>query len=111
MQILDIKFKKIITLFLGFYILSLFQTSFLVHFCFVAGEWGLNIISISVIIINLLEKPNESLGVFAAIWGGFFWDMFSSNLIGFHILFLVLISILIKTILKRYVRFPIEKRF
>lgn len=105
--------KKILILILFFYILTLFQTSFLIHFnIFLEGGffgWALNLILIAVILITVLENPEKNLGIFSGICGGFFLDIFSENFLGFHILILVILAFFIKFILRKYVRIPIIK--
>jgi rod shape-determining protein MreD len=99
--------KKFLILILSFYILALFQTSFLVHFGFLDV---LNFILIATILINLFENPQKNLGITSAFIGGFFLDIFSENFLGFWILILLATSIFIKFILRKYVRIPIVKR-
>lgn len=103
--------KKILILIPFLYILTLFQTSFLIHFnvFLKGGFWGyaLNPILIAVILITVLEKPEKNSGIFLGVCGGFFLDIFSENFIGFHILILLGLSFFIKFILRKYVRTPI----
>jgi len=105
--------KKILILIPFFYILTLFQTSFLIHFNIFLeggfGGWTPNLILIAVILITVFERPEKNLGIFLAFIGGFFLDIFSENFIGFHILVLVILALLIKFILRKYVRIPIIK--
>lgn len=93
--------KKVLILILFFYILALFQTSFLVHFRL------LNFLLILVIFINLFERTGGNSGLFSALIGGFFLDIFSERLLGFHILILLLLAFLIKMVLKRYIQLPV----
>ena len=99
-----------------FYILTLFQTSFLTHFnIFLEGflGWTPNLVLIAVILITIFENPDSrtNLGVEAAFVGGFFLDIFSENFIGFHILILIILAFFIKFILRKYVRIsPIRAR-
>ncbi len=106
-------FKKILIALFVFYFLSLFQSSFLVHFSF-AGI-TLNLIFIIVLLLSIFEnkKISEQLykekfwlkySTLGAILGGFFLDIFSSQFIGFHILILLGTVAVIKIILKKYVR-------
>jgi len=94
--------KKILLLFFSFYILTLFQSSFLIHFHF----WGpiSNLLLISVILINLFESQNSNLGFFSAAILGFFSDIFSENFLGLHILIFLFISVLIKYFFKKHVQ-------
>jgi len=100
--------KKILILIPFLYILTLFQTSFLIHFnVFLEGGfwgWVLNLILIAVILITVLEKPEKNSSIFLGGCGGFFLDIFSENFIGFHILILLGLSLFIKFILRKYVR-------
>jgi len=93
--------RKVIILILIFYILALFQTSFLVHFR------ALNLILILVIFINLFERAEGNLGFYSALLGGFFLDIFSEKPLGFHILSLLILALLVKMVLKRYIQLPI----
>jgi len=96
--------NKILTYFLLFYFLILFQTSFFVHFK------PLNLTLILVIFLNLFQDPKSKDGILAAIFGGFFLDIFSENLIGFHVLILIAIAIFLKLIFRKYVRIPTIKK-
>ncbi|KPJ56416.1 hypothetical protein AMJ49_04900 [Parcubacteria bacterium DG_74_2] len=100
--------RKLAIIILFFYVLALLQTSFLVNF----GINGMipNLILISVILINIFEKPEKKYGIFSAFIGGFFLDIFSERFIGFEILILTAIACFIKLILKKYVRVQITKR-
>lgn len=100
--------KKFLILILLFYLLALFETSFLIHFEELSRVPSL--ILILTILLNFLEKPKKNSGVFSAFVGGFFWDIFSSRPIGFHILILIILAIFIKLILSKYVRIQITKK-
>ncbi len=100
--------KKIIILVIFFYFLALLQTSFLVHFS-VLGFIS-NLIFILVIFWNLFEKSEHFLGVFNALIGGFFLDVFSDRIIGFNILILLAIALFIKLVLRKHVRLPIIEK-
>ena len=105
--------RKFLILILSFYILALFQTSFLVHFDILG--YVLNFILIATILINLFENPQKNLGITSAFIGGFFLDIFSGhflgiNFIGFWISILLAISFSIKFILRKYVRTPFFKK-
>ena len=91
-----------------YFIFALLQTSFLVHFG-VLGE-HLNLILISVIIWNLVETRKSLFGLLNAVIGGFFLDIFSNRIFGFYILILLTAAILIKFVLKKYVKIPFIKK-
>ena len=90
------------------YFLFIFQASFMAHFD-IKGV-VINIALITLFLLNILEPPEKNNGIFAAGIFGFFWDIFSEKFIGFHILILVFLAFLIKTILVRYVRIKIFQR-
>ena len=55
--------KKILILVIVFYILVLFQISFLVHFNIFDGSflgWSPNLILIAVILLNIFENPQKN---------------------------------------------------
>lgn len=97
-------YKKNFLLIILFYILLLIQNNFNIP---------INLILISVIIICLFEKQdNLQKSLFLpAIIGGFFLDIFSEHFIGFWILILIALTIFIKLIFKKYVKFPSLKKF
>ena len=101
--------KKILFLIIFFYTISLLEASFFIHFNFF--HFFPNIILISQILITLFEDPNKNLAIFSAVSAGFFWDIFSENPIGFGILILLLASVFLKIILRKYVRIPILRQF
>jgi len=101
--------KKILILIILFYILTLFQASFLIHFP-IFGK-APNLILIAVFALNFLENPRKNTGIYIAGISGFFWDIFSKGFIGFHILVLVAIALCIKIILRNYLTPLIRYRF
>lgn len=100
--------KKILFLTLIFYLLVLFQTSFLIHFRFLNRLPSL--ILILVFFLNVFEKKEKKSGLISAFLGGFFWDIFSPRPIGFHIILLILLVIFIKFILKKQFQPVIKPR-
>lgn len=97
--------KSLILITLIFYFLAIIQFSFLPHF----GKAGifLNLILISIFLINFFEKKEKKFGIYSALIGGFFLDIFSNNFIGFYILICFAFSIFLKKVFKKYVRIPI----
>ncbi len=103
--------KKIIILILGFYFLTLFQSSFLVHFS-IRGMVP-NLVLIAVIIINLFTFKDFWFIFGSTVIGGFYLDVFSLNhfgFFGFYTLILIIISLFINFVLRRYVSFPIIEK-
>jgi rod shape-determining protein MreD len=84
------------------------QTSFLVYFS-IKGII-LNLVLITVILINIFENPREMTGIFLAGFSGLFLDIFSERFFGFWIVVLLLTAVFLKFVLKEYVRFPTAKR-
>ncbi|MCD6528465.1 hypothetical protein J7K44_02405, partial [bacterium] len=109
----QLNLKKVLVLIFIFYLFALIETSFLVHFniFFPKLRWYPNLILLSVIFLSFFERPEGFFAFLAAICGGFFWDIFSTSFIGFHILILVAVTLLIKIILGRYVGFSFSKKF
>jgi len=95
--------KKLFLLIIFFYIATLLQTSFLPHFSI---GYLLNLVLISVVLINLFEDQGGKLGLLSAFFGGFFLDIFSQFFLGFWVIILLTTAIFIKLVLRKYVRFP-----
>ena len=97
-----LKIRNFFLTFLFFYILVLLQASFLPFFTFFG--FSFNLILILVIIINILEGDKGDSGIITSFIGGFLLDIFYQGFLnidffGINILFLVLLSILIKATL------------
>lgn len=97
-------FKKSLILILFFYFLTLIETSFSAHFGIMAVVP--NLVLITVLLLNFFEAPEKKYGILAAFIGGLFLDIFSARPIGISVLFLVLLAIFLKLVLKNYVRIP-----
>lgn len=97
--------SSVVALAIIFFILTLVQTSILVHFMIFGIV--LNISLISVVLMNIFENPKSNLGLYAAVISGFFLDIFSMRPFGFWILILFLVALFIKLIFRKYVRIPL----
>lgn len=105
------RIKDILALFFSFYFLVLFQISFLAHFPLL----GLvpNLVLAIVLLLVFWEKKKtgrgdkKNIALTAAVFAGFFLDIFSDAFIGFHILSLLAAVLLLNLILQRYIRLPI----
>jgi len=95
---------KILISIILFYFLALLQTSFLAHFS-ICGIVP-NLILITVILWNFFEKPKDYSGLYGAAIGGFFLDIFSNRFVGFYILISLALAIIIKLVIRKYVRIP-----
>jgi len=94
--------KKALVIIVSFYLLILFQNSFLIHFGI--NRFIPNLVFIAVAVLSFLF-PN-SFVVIGAIGGGFLLDVFSSKPFGFYTVIMFCLSILTMFILKKYVRNP-----
>lgn len=101
--------KQMVGIFLLLYAFALFQMSFLVHF-FPSG-WIPNVLIFAVVFLSIFERHESYASFAAALFGGFFMDIFSGGIIGFWPLVLLLFSALTRFVLENYVRFPIPKQF
>mgnify|MGYP001595155512 FL=1 len=90
-----------------FFILTILQTSFLVHFS-LAG-FILPLVFLVSFAITFFESRSSSAGILGAVIGGVFLDIASSHFFGFWTLILVLLSLAITHIMRIYVRFPLLK--
>jgi len=96
--------KKILFLIIAFYILTLFQTSFMPFF--EMKGLTINLVLVLVILINFFEASEKKIGLWSAFIAGFFLDVWSSMPFGIEILIFVLVAIFIKFIVKKYVQVP-----
>ena len=97
--------KKFLAIIIFFYILILFQASFLVHFDIFWSKFLIYGFILS--LIAFLTLQNQYYSLIIAFIVGFFLDIFSGSFIGFHILILIGLVIFIKFILQKYVQIPI----
>lgn len=87
-----------------FFILTVLQTSFLVHFSVVGFIFP--VVFLASFAIAFLQPPPSFVGVQGSVIGGVFLDAVSSHFFGFWTLILVLLSLAITHIMRTYVRFP-----
>ena len=93
--------KNILFLFLFFYLLILIQTTLLFNF---------PLVIIAVVFLNIFyRKADFDAGIASAFIGGFFLDIFSSGILGFWTLILLVLSFCFQLIFKKYVRTPFFK--
>lgn len=92
--------KRVFISILVVYSLIIFQTSFLAHF----GIWRYlpNLVILFVIFFNLFENQQDKNGLIIAGVSGFLLDIFSASAIGFYTAILVMTSLAIKIIVKKY---------
>ena len=69
-----------------------------------------NLILISIILINIFESPESKIGLISALIGGFLLDTWSSQIFGFWTGLCLLTVVLIKFIIKKYVKVPEIKK-
>jgi len=93
--------KKFLILILFFYFMVLLQASFL---------FGFPLVVIAVVLVNIFYRRfSFEAGIISAFIGGFFLDIFSSGILGFWVLMLLILSFCLQIILKKYVRAPVFK--
>ena len=92
--------KKIFLEILIFYFLTIFQISFLAHFK-IPGQF-LNLILISVVLINFLTPSTSFEGFEAAFLGGFFLDVFSKSPLPLSVVIFLVLVLLIKKVLRTF---------
>ncbi len=94
------RMKKIFTSIAVIYLLIIFQTSFLTHFelC----RYSPNLAIIFVVFFNFFEKQEEKNGLMIAGVCGFLLDIFSGKPFGFYTAILLIASLIIKVIVKKY---------
>jgi hypothetical protein len=77
-----------------FYFLAIIQTSFLVHYE-IMGRM-LNLVLISIILVNFFEKKESKLGVIVGAAGGFYLDIFSPYFPGLFSVLGIAVALLIR---------------
>jgi len=92
--------RKILVYTLFFYLLALLQTTILAGFEMLGV---INLIFVSVVLINLFDQAKDYSGIYAGLSAGFFLDIFSAAFIGQNILILLALALFIKIVLKKYV--------
>lgn len=89
---------KTLVLFIIMYYVFLFEMSFLPFFTF------FNFLIPLVVLINVFEEPCGRIGLFSAFFLGLMLDIYSAHFIGLMAVVFLLLSLLLKLILSRYVR-------
>lgn len=89
-------------------LMAVFQAGFVSHFTVFGGWWfeWVNFVTAPVAIIAVFEHRRRNLGWFAAISGGLFLDIYSARFFGFWVIFLLILTALVKFGIKKYVRIP-----
>jgi rod shape-determining protein MreD len=96
--------KKFVFLILFFYFLILLQISFLSRFFIFLP----NLVLVAIILINFFEEQKSNFGIFAALIGGFFLDIFSEQFFGYYFLISFSFAFFIKFVLKNYIQFELN---
>lgn len=91
-----------------FLLAAILQTSFLPHFSFLGGWWfeWMNLITLPILAIAVFEKRRRRFAWTAAAWGGFLLDIYSQRFFGFWVIALLAMVLIIKLLIKKYVRIP-----
>ena len=91
---------KTLVLVVAMYYLFIFESSYLSFFTF------FSFLTLFVLLINVLEEPQGRLGLVSAFFLGLMLDIYSTHFIGLVALSFLLVSLLLKFILFKYVRIP-----
>ena len=94
------KIIKILLILTFWFLITILQTSFLSIFT------NFNLMIALLIIVNLIENPENNLGLLSAFIGGLFLDLNSTYPFGLFTLGLVLFSIIIKFLLSKFLKIP-----
>ena len=81
-----------------FFLIVLFQESFISLYI------NFNFAILLLIIINLIEDPKRNFGLISAFFVGIFMDLNSAYFFGLYTISFVVIAMLIKTILFKFLR-------
>ena len=99
--------KKVIISAVIIYLLIIVQTSFLAHFKFL--YYLPNLVIVFVILLNLFESQQEKTGLIIGAIAGFLLDAFLEKPFGFYTIILVVTSLAIKAIIKKYLNLKLSK--
>ncbi len=91
---------KSLAFILFFYLLTIFQSSFLIHFAW--HNTCLNLVLLVLIVLFFKKKREINEGFLLSFFAGFFIDIFSSHFFGLVILLFFLIYLLIEKIKKYF---------
>lgn len=94
------KIFKILLVVLFWFFLILIQTSFISIYT------DFNFIILFIVIINLIEDPENNFGLISAFLGGLFLDLNTTYQFGIFILGLVVFSLTVKMVLLKFLRIP-----
>lgn len=85
-----------------------FQIAVAPHIGILSGGWSewINFCTLSVAVISLFERRRGKLGWFASVFTGLFLDLYSRYFFGFWIIVLIVLTSIIKFVIKKYVRAP-----
>ena len=89
---------KTVALAVIMYFWFIYESSYFVFWTF------FSFLLLFVVAINLLEEPKGRLGLFSAFLMGLLLDIYSAHIIGLYAISFLLISLLLKFILSKYVR-------
>lgn len=91
---------KALSLIVLFYLLAIFQNSFLINFAW--HKAYLNLVLLALIVLFFKKKREIKEGFLLSLFAGFFMDIFSSYFFGLAILLFFLIYLLIEKIKKYF---------
>ncbi len=97
--------KRFLIFFILLVILIILQTTFL----FRLDIFGLkfNVVILYIVFLNLFEKEERETGLWIGGLGGFLLDLYSSYYFGIFTIGLFILSLVLKTIRRKYLKFEI----
>ncbi len=94
------KLFKIVLSAMFWFLVALIQTSFFSIYT------DFNLIILFIVIINLIENPENNFGLISAFLGGLLLDLNITYQFGLFTLSLVIFSLIVKIILLKFLRIP-----
>ncbi len=94
--------KRIFIFILIAYFLAMIESGLIANF-----SLFINLLLLYAILFNLIENPKKEEGLIVSAFCGLFFDIFSSFVFGFYTMIFLVSSIILKLILKKYVRLPV----
>lgn len=94
------KTVKILLIALFWFFIAIIQTGFISIFT------DFNLIVAIIVVVNLIENPENNFGLISAFCGGFFLDLNSTLPFGLFMISSILFSIIIKFILSKFLKLP-----
>ncbi len=93
--------KKLFLFIVFVFFLAVFESGFMPH-----TPFFINLVIIYALLFNIIESPEKENGLIVAGIGGFLFDVFTPHFFGVYTISFIACALLIKLLLRKYVRFP-----